>query len=113
MAAVINDATTALLRALRASFSGFPGHFEIDEVKSRAWMSATFAGARHQVGLLLRGADAEDAADLFLASLSATEFNLRGHVMADIALAHQERSLHVAGEPQVRLLLEALTVEEG
>ena len=102
-----SDATSAFLRAIRGSF---PGHeFTIEDVRSRSWASATFTGARHELAFRVSGVGAPAAADAFVATLEAAEFDLRGHVMADISLVSEERR---DGEDMVRLRLEALTVED-
>ena len=107
MSALGTDATTALLRALRdtlrtANFLNF------ERVHSCEWASITFSGARHEVTLRLEGEGADAAANRFAAGLDATEFRLRGHILADIALVAREP----AGEGW-RLSLEALTVEDA
>ena len=102
----LNDATTALLRAIRGSFVSFAG-FVVEEVRSRSWASVTFSGARHELAFRLDGEGAEDAAASFLDGLEAAEFDLRGHVLADIALVSEERRPGCA-----RIRLEALTVED-
>ena len=107
---MIEDAATALLRALCASFASFEGAFRVDELSSRAWASVTFSGARHRVAFSLEGAGAGAAADAFLDRLEETEFDLRGHILADIALVRADRS--AAGD-KVKVTLEALTVEDG
>lgn len=101
------DAATALRRAICATFATFPG-FTFEEIGSRAWASATFTGARHELCIRLEGKGAENAAASFLSGLEAAEFHLRGHLLADIALLFEERR-----EACVRLGLEALTVEDG
>ena len=109
MQPVSHDATTALLRALTRRF-GAPGGAElaVDELRSRAWASVTFTGARHEIGLRIEGESAWEAAGAFLDGLEAAEFALRGHLLADIEVVSQAR------EPgRVRIALEALTVEEG
>jgi hypothetical protein len=107
MQALTEDASAALVRALRARFVGLADFF-LEEMRSRSWASATFAGARHELAFRLEGAGAEAAAADFLATLEAAEFDLRGHVLADIALVSEERS---AGRATIRL--EALTVEDS
>jgi hypothetical protein len=101
------DATTALLRAIAMNFMNF--RFTVDGVISRSWASATFTGARHELTFRVEGDGARAAADAFLADLSAAEFQLRGHIMAEIALLWEER---VDGQDWVRIALEALTVED-
>jgi hypothetical protein len=103
----LTHATTALLRAVRGKLQGFDG-FSLDEIQSRSWASATFTGARHQLAFRLEGKGAGAAAERFLGRLEATEFELRGHILADISLISEERR---PGCAEIRL--EALTVEDG
>jgi hypothetical protein len=103
-----NDATTAFLRAICRTFVNFD--VVIEEMRSRSWASVTFAGARHELTFRVSGAGAAEAADDFIRHLEAREFELRGHIMADIALVSEERR---DGEDRVRISLEALTVEDS
>ncbi len=105
------DATTALLRALRERI-GADAEVVVERVTSKAWASATFSGARHTVDLRLAGTAAEAATDALLANLDEAEFRLRGHILADIALVSQRR-YGLDGAMVVALSLEALTVEDG
>jgi hypothetical protein len=100
-----DDSTTALLRAISVKFMNFAPVFE--EIRSRSWASATFAGARHELGLRLAGEGAAAAADAFAENLESADFELRGHLLADIALVANEPT-----EDGVRLRIEALTVED-
>lgn len=102
----LNDATSALLRALGLDFVGL--ELIVEEVKSRSWASATFAGAHHEFGLRLLGDGALAAADRFAANLDVRHLKLRGHILADIALLASEPA-----EGGIRLRLKALTVERG
>jgi hypothetical protein len=102
----VADATTALLRAVQAPLEA-AGQFVLEDVRSRAWASVTFSGARHELAFRLEGEAAEAAAARFVAGLEAAEFPLRGHILADIALVAEERRPGCA-----RLRLEALTVED-
>jgi hypothetical protein len=110
MQRVTDHAIIGFLRALRANFANFRGAFRIEEVASTPWASVTFSGARHRVALILEGEAAAAAADTFLAGMEDAEFDLPGHILADIALAGLER--RDEGNC-VRLTLEALTVEDG
>jgi hypothetical protein len=105
-----DDASTALLRALGRHFTSFAGLFRVDELTSRNWASVTFSGARHKVAFSLEGDGAAAAADAFVAGMADAEFDLRGHIVADISLAGDERS--AAGD-RVELRIEALTVEDN
>jgi hypothetical protein len=96
----------ALARAIRVNFVNFTGVVALDPPASRPWASITFSGERHRLDLRLSGTDAGKAADAFLDGLSEREFDLRGHVLADVALVGDVRD----GD-SVCLTLEALTVE--
>ncbi len=106
-----NDATTAFIRGLRVSL-GEDAELQFEEIRSRTWASATFTGARHEVTLLLTGESAPASAARFIATLGEREFELRGHVVADIALVASEAVQDSDGRPAMRLRLEALTVED-
>jgi hypothetical protein len=104
----LNDATTAFLRAVGGNFDKFA--LTVEEIRSRSWASATFAGARHELSFRIEGEGVNAAADAFLATLTAAEFDLRGHILADIALVSEARS---DDGNLVRISLEALTVEDS
>lgn len=107
MQPLINDATTALLRAIRTNLENCP-NVVLEEIRSRSWASATFLGARHEVTLRLEGDGAGAATADFIETLDAREFQLRGHILADIALVAHEP---LPGGAKIRL--EALTVEDS
>lgn len=108
----MSDSTSALLRGLRTSATfGTFRNFTLEKAHSRDWASATFSGARHAITFRLEGEDAEARADAFLGGLEEREFNLRGHILADIRLVAQTRTRGSEG-PLVRIALEALTVED-
>ena len=91
-----------------ASFADFRGRAEVAKRASRSWASATFVGARHVLELHFAGEGAGAAAGDFLDGLGSREFDLPGHVVADIALVSDERN---SEGTMVRLVVEALTVE--
>jgi hypothetical protein len=99
----MTQAGEALQRALCADFDGLA---RVEALKSRSWASITFSGERHRLVLRIEGAGARAAADRFLDSLAEREFDLEGHILADIAPVADERDAN-----GVRLSLEALTVE--
>ena len=109
MRRVTEDAATALLRALAARFADFEGLFRVEELSSRGWASVTFSGSRHRILFSLSGRGAGAAADAFLKSMEFAEFDLRGHILADIALTAEERD---ADAERVGIRIEALTVED-
>lgn len=68
------------------------------------WASVTFSGARHRLSV---AAEPSARLDAWLAALPDAEFRLRGHLVADLAVAAVRRR----GE-RVEIDLEALTVED-
>jgi hypothetical protein len=81
--------------------------FVLEEIQSRRWASVTFQGARIGLAFRLEGEGAEHAAGRFLSGLDARNFELRGHLLADVSLVAEERRPGFA-----RIRLDALTVEE-
>lgn len=98
------DAATLLVRTLEAAArrAGCPARI-VDADWTR-WASATFTGARHSVTL---AAPASPALDAWLATLAEAELPVKGHLLADLAVAARRQ---IGDEVEVRL--EALTVEE-
>jgi len=109
MREVSDDASAGFLRAIRVKFVNFDARFSLNELTSRSWASVTFSGARHRIDFTLAGAEAGAAADALLGNLAEAEFDLRGHILADLSLVSENR-----GEAdKVRIALEALTVEDN
>jgi hypothetical protein len=105
---LLTVAGAELKRALRVSFVSLGAAVTFESLASRPWASITFSGERHRLVLCLPGPGAEAAVDAFLDGLTDREFELRGHVVADIEATGIERDT----DGQVRLTLEALTVED-
>jgi hypothetical protein len=97
-----------LKRALRGYFVALGAPVTVESLASRPWASITFSGERHRLTLCLPGPGAQAAADTFLEGLEERDFALRGHIVADIEATGVERD----ADGQVRLTLEALTVED-
>ncbi len=83
-----------------------PVQAAITESASEPWASITFAGARHRFTLSLYGDGALAKATVISRSLHCDEFDIRGHLVADILTAPPR----VEGEATI-LAVEALTVE--
>jgi hypothetical protein len=77
---------------------------EIHAGPSRNWASVTFTGARHRLEIRLPTC----ALAMFEDGLEEAEFALRGHLLADIAIADSRTE----GDTTV-LGIEALTIEES
>ena len=93
------DVATLLERRLRISAEAAGVSVGIVAGDATPWASATFNGARHQ--LTLESADAGFAA--WLATLPEADLPLRGHLVADLTVAH-------AADGVARI--EVLSVEE-
>ena len=106
---LLTAASAELRRALGVVFVGFGAAVTFESLTSQPWASITFAGERHKLVLRLPGPGAQAAVDAFLDGLADREFALRGHIVADIEATGIERD----GDGQLRLTLEALTVEDG
>ena len=104
----VTDAGAELNRALRVNFVSFGAAVTFESLASRPWASITVAGERHKLVLCLPGPGAHAAVDAFRDGLEDREFALRGHVVADIAATDVQRE----EDGQIRLTLEALTVED-
>jgi hypothetical protein len=106
---ILSAAGLELKRAVRAGFAALGAGVVFDSLTSRSWASITFTGERHRLNLCVPGPGAAAAAEAFLDGLAEREFTLRGHILADIAAAQVEHE----ADGQVRLTLEALTVEDA
>ena len=105
----MTDATTALINAISVTF-GTCVTFQMEDIRSRSWVSSTFSGVRHELTFRVAGEGAQEQADLFVNGMEQAEFDLEGHLLADISLI--SKTVEPEG-PLVRISLEALTVEEG
>ena len=100
------DAHDELLRALQGRI-GSATPLEIHSARSEAWASATFSGSRHSFALALSGPEAAATTTRLAARLEAIEFDLPGHLVADIAITQRtDEADHSA------FSIEALTVED-
>lgn len=105
------DAGEAIAAALRegVTFETFRGRVEAKLLAQTEWASVTFAGARHRLLVVLSGDGAVGAAADLLAALPELEFDIPGHIVADVALAAEERR---DGGDHAALELEVLTIED-
>lgn len=121
MRPLIDDAHGLLLRGVRDILSRDPAlkrlvnspALTVGGCEAERWASATFTGQRHRLHLTLRGTPAEvEAARAAIAlRLPGAEFDLRGHLVADIAMTGAETSAD--GVAAVcEMTFEALTVED-
>ncbi|HEX7874119.1 MAG TPA: hypothetical protein VF475_14485 [Sphingobium sp.] len=80
---------------------------EIVDDRLSPWASATFVGARHEMVLILKGADAITRAIALARSLVEAEFTIPGHLVADLAVDGCDAD--IPGESRLRLSI--LTIE--
>jgi hypothetical protein len=101
------DAHRMLLRALRDR-SGAGDAPAFGSTSGEAWASATFRGMRHMITLRFVGTDAAGRAGRMAAEMDAIEFDLPGHLVADITVTGRRED-----DDGVALTIEALTVEDA
>ena len=105
----MSEAGGGLLRAL-ITRSGAPrDRILLSDYRATDWQSLTFAGERHHVQLRIGGPDAETIVQRITDGIEDAEFALRGHVVADIAVAGSSEP-DCAGS--ITVDIEALTIAE-
>jgi len=80
----------------------------VEQATMRPWCSATFLGAQHRLTLRIDGPDAVNQASALANGLGEAEFNLRGHIVADVTVDE----VHADGENSAILSLAVLTIED-
>ena len=98
----------ALIAALAKHLS--PVALQVDDSHETGWASATFTGARHSFSLAISGAGAAEALAKLEREIGEAEFDLAGHLVADILITARRTDWHVS-PPVIRIEIEALTVE--
>ena len=98
------DAGAQLERALMRGAADAGIRLTILAADWSRWASVTFSGARHRLSI---SAAPSLQFDAWLAALPEAEFRLRGHLVADLAVAGERRTTEL-----VEIELEALTVED-
>lgn len=97
------DGLGPLLRALRQRAGAEP---VVEEMRTTPWASITFSGARHVIALRFEGEDARRNAQALTDGLDYAEFDLGGHILADIIVVGSSFA-----EDNARLIIEALVIE--
>ena len=106
--APLSPAAALLLRSLVAR-AGLARHrIFIGRFRSVDWQSLTFTGERHEIGLRLPGPGADDALARLRDGLADAEWNLDGHVVADILIMATRPS----SDGSIDVDLEALTLSD-
>jgi hypothetical protein len=81
----------------------------LTNVQTIDWQSLTFVGERHQFHLRVTGSDSAPIGDCLCAGLEDAEFNIKGQIVADIAVVGGPVR---ASDGSITLTIEALTVAE-
>lgn len=98
------DIGTVLTRAIERHSRYARCPVDIISASWERWASATFAGARHRITVAMTPCPATEA---WLGGLPDAEFDVRGHLVADVDVIAVRRLA-----PRVEVDLEILTVEE-
>lgn len=106
--ALLSCAATQLLRSLIARTGLDPDEIFVGRFRSVDWQSLTFTGERHILVLRLAGADPAGALAGLRDGLAEAEWQLRGHVVADIVIVSES----VADDGSIVVGIEALTLSD-
>ena len=104
----LSCAANQLLRALVARTGLDPDRILVGRFRSVDWQSLTFIGERHEISLRLDGPDASLALALLRDGLADADWQLNGHVVADILIVGEKASV----DGSVVVELEALTLTD-
>ena len=104
----LSPAAALLLRSLltRAGLDG--DRIFLSKLRSVDWQSLTFSGERHEISLRLSAPDAPGALARLRDGLADAEWNLHGHIVADILIVATLPS----GDGSIEVDLEALTLRD-
>jgi hypothetical protein len=100
----VSDAHQDLGLAIAARAA--PAQAEVAHSTTRPWASVTFNGARHCYTLRIIGPDAADVARDLASRIGCDDFEIDGHLVADI-FANDP----IFSDGEALLSIEALTVE--
>lgn len=101
-------AAAILLRSLMARTGLDPARISVSRCRSVDWQSLTFVGELHEISLAMAGPDPAAAMALLRDGLADAEWQLNGHVVADIVITGETR----AGDGSILVDLEALTLSD-
>jgi hypothetical protein len=102
-------AALGLFRALlQRADDGCQHRILLSQCRSIEWQSLTFAGERHILVIRLIGPDADALARQLTDGLTDAEFNIAGHLVADINASR----ITTEEDKSVLVTIEALTIGE-
>ena len=102
----LSRAASGLVRALLARSGKDRDRILLSEVRSVDWQSLTFTGERHVISLRIVEPDAAAIAARLTAGLEHAEFEVAGHIVADI----EAKAPHTTADKSVLVVIEALTL---
>ncbi len=105
---LLSGAATQLLRALMARSGLGPDRIVIGRFHSVDWQSLTFVGERHEFSIRLLGPDFGLALARLRDGLGDAEWQLVGHVVADIMIVREISS----DDGSILVEIEALTLSD-
>ena len=102
----LSSAAGQLLRSLVARTGLDPNRIAIGHFHSFDWQSLTFTGERHEISLRLAGPDPAPALAQLRDGLAEAEWQLKGHLVADILIVGEKAS----SDGSLVINIEALTL---
>lgn len=105
---LLSAAAAQLLRSLVTPTGIGRDRIVIGRFHSVDWQSLTFIGECHEISLRLRGPDPETALATLRNGLADAEWQLEGHVVADILIVRET----AAEDGSILVELEALTLSD-
>lgn len=109
MKLAMSPAAASLLRALLHRAGVERTQVLLGDFKSVDWQSLTFVGERHEIDLRVTGPAPSALAARIAAQIDQVEFDIAGHIVADIQLA---RAPVTHRDGSIGLAIEALTIAE-
>lgn len=104
----LSCAAAQLLRSLVARTGLNADRISVGRFLSVDWQSLTFTGERHELCLQLTGSDAATALARLRDRLSEVQWQLSGHVVADIVIVGET----TARDGSIMVAIEALTLTD-
>jgi hypothetical protein len=105
---LLSAAAAQLLRSLVTRTGLGRDRIAVGRFRSVDWQSLTFIGERHEISLRLLGPDAGSALATLRRDLADAEWQLEGHVVADILIIRDCAS----DDGSILVELEALTLSD-
>jgi len=109
MRLAMSPAAAGLLRALLARSGVDRNRILLTEFRSTDWQSLTFIGEQHRIRLRIPAPGADAIAAGLVNGLEDCEFEIPGHIVADIALSEGPEG---GEDGSIGLTIDALTVAE-